>query len=52
MISHKGLLAALTMLIGDENNTVRDLAQFVIATLAGKTPPFSCKACYSHHKLF
>ena len=38
MISHKGLLSALTMLTGDEKSTtVRDLAQFVLNTLAGKT---------------
>jgi hypothetical protein len=50
MISHKGLLAALTMLTGDENNTVRDLAQFVIAALAGKNPILFHATPHTHNK--
>ena len=37
MIAHKGLLQSLTMLTCDEeNSTVRDIAQYVINSLAGK----------------
>jgi hypothetical protein len=49
MISHKGLLAALNMLAGDENDTVRDLAQFVITALAGKRP--NLLSCKTHIRL-